>query len=483
MKYIFLFIALGIGTNTFSQEFKIYENGFIYSPYAMEKLKGMVGEKNEEFRVCELNKVYLSTEQTKGKVFTLKRPDTTALKKDLINAILFDDFISKYVNTEDRALRLLTKYDFTNYKKVETIGIREQPDGNRFEIPEVSWEDSKMGHWVWDFSSMDYVKVVYLEKAFTSKKIPDRYARMIQYSECLIDTTSQIFQGNALTKRWYPRNDKSRRKQQEFLDFVNKKFGKERPHVRFDEDLTKEQVRARFDSLKHWEKSKKNFVKTALSKDAEFCRLLDEAYSEALENKNSNDEFENYVAEFLSSKQALALKRNRKVIGQCSMDSRPRVHAMNIAQLAGESLNWDIFLRAHLNVLNDNVSRVSDGSWAWEERQTYVKEIEALNINVFELLLGIAFRSENVADGHYFGSIGRLGRAVAESKDMALFEDELPLIVSDEALDDYNRLLMFYMYDHLSYNKDNSKGKFNYKADRKEAITWLPEYLRNEIDQ
>ena len=61
----FFFISLGN-----AQEFKTHENGLIYSPEAMERLKGIVGEKNEEFRVCDYNKHYYSIEQTKA-IYTL----------------------------------------------------------------------------------------------------------------------------------------------------------------------------------------------------------------------------------------------------------------------------------------------------------------------------------------------------------------------------------------------------------------------------
>ncbi|MBK7243510.1 MAG: hypothetical protein IPH98_06560 [Saprospiraceae bacterium] len=66
--------------------------------------------------------------------------------------------------------------------------------------------------------------------------------------------------------------------------------------------------------------------------------------------------------------------------------------------------------------MNDRFDRKSDGSYAWGQRNTYIKELEELNINVPDLILGILFRIENPASNHYFGSIGRVGRALSETK-------------------------------------------------------------------
>ncbi|MCL6267471.1 hypothetical protein [Flagellimonas myxillae] len=478
MKVRCLFLFCFVGIFCFAQEFETYENGLIYSPFAMERLKGLVGEKNNEFRVCELNKTYHSLPQTKGRVFTIYSLNIKKLGQELRNGISLQEFASIYAKSEDLAPRLLVQREYETYNNEEVITIQEKPDGNKFEIAVSKFEASQSGKWFWDFSNEEYVDVVYVESPFSTQEIPEKYARMIQYSECLIDTTSQIFKPGAERDYWVVSDKGKRKNQNKLMDYIDERFGKERPSTAPDENLTTEEFVARMEKYEAWEKAKEEFVEQVLSKEDKFKALLDDAYREAKENKNSYDQIEFYVERFLSKGKALELKRNRIVVGQCSMDNSPRVHAMNIAQLAGEAVQWDIFLRAHLNVLNDNVSRVSDGSWAWKDRHTYIKELEELNIQVVDLIFGIAFRAQNVAEGHYFGNIGRLGRAVVESKDVAKFEAELTQAFSDGNLDDYNKMLMFYLYDHLIYNRDASPKKELYRDGRKKAIAKLPAYLQ-----
>ena len=95
--------------------------------------------------------------------------------------------------------------------------------------------------------------------------------------------------------------------------------------------------------------------------------------------------------------------RSTRVIGSCSMDNSPRDQAVNIVLLSAETVNWGVFLKSHLDIMNDRFDRMSDGSYAWGQRETYIKELEELDINVIDLLIGISLRVENSAQNHYNG--------------------------------------------------------------------------------
>jgi hypothetical protein len=183
----------------------------------------------------------------------------------------------------------------------------------------------------------------------------------------------------------------------------------------------------------------------------------------------------------ISKDDALELKRSRKVVGRCSMDQSPRYHALNIAMLSAETVNWQVFLRAHLNIMNDRFERMSDGSYAWERRNTYIKELEELNIEVQELLLGITFRIQNPVEKHYYGSISRLGRALAETKNRLQLENQLVAIIKDKELDAYNRLLIHYLYLNYVYNIKNKNIRLTSLERLEDADKSLPDYLKLRI--
>ena len=173
--------------------------------------------------------------------------------------------------------------------------------------------------------------------------------------------------------------------------------------------------------------------------------------------------------------------RSTKVVGGCSRDSRPREHAINIAMLSAEVTNWEVFLKSHLDIMNDRFDRMSDGSYAYAQRKTYIKELEELDINVLDLLIGISLRVENPAKNHYYGSIGRLGRAISESKNKEDFKTQILSMVEDKELDNYNRILAYFLF--VSYNNylDNKDEQNENIKQLETSIMTLPDFLKDKI--
>lgn len=173
--------------------------------------------------------------------------------------------------------------------------------------------------------------------------------------------------------------------------------------------------------------------------------------------------------------------RSTSVVGRCSQDNRPREHAMNIALLSAETYKWEVFLKSHLDIMNDYFSRMSDLSSAQGQRNTYINELEELNINVSDLILGIIFRIRNPAYNHYFGRINRIGRALAETKNSHQIEQSLLSVISDTEVDYYNRLLFYYLFENYNHHlKDETvKKENNYKLAA--AVKTLPDFFSKRI--
>ncbi len=151
---------------------------------------------------------------------------------------------------------------------------------------------------------------------------------------------------------------------------------------------------------------------------------------------------------------------------------------MNICKLAAETTKWDIFLRSHLDIMNDRFERQSDGSYAWAGRKTYLQELEALDIPAVDLLLGTSLRVSNVSENHYWSSIGRTGRALADASEKDALEGRLVMMISDEKLDLFNRLLMAYLFSNYIYNLDDESRKSSSAEKLKTAVKTMPEHAR-----
>ena len=483
----FIFLALTIK----AQEFPIYENGLIYSESTMGKLKFIVDSLNLKFKRCDLTRKFYSIKQGKGQYILIEGSLAKKALNDIHNNITLSAFLAKYKPTKFDSSLLICESRYINYNQEEVTSIRsETADAdNDFEI-EFTENEEKDGHnkaingnWIFSYGkatsySKESIEILYLSAPLTQREIPLQYAKMILYSDCLVDTSQTVFLETAKRTRGYSAPEDADHTKNEnysyFMKFVEK-------HTK--DILKKHRIDAANDFSWYYKDSlKKLYIRDTLSHQPKFKSLLKDAVTEVIENFIPVDpEFEYYTSEYYSKKDALTMKRNRIVIGQCSQDDGPRVHAMSIAVLSAESTSWEVFLRAHLDIMNDRFDRVSDGSYAWGKRNTYIREIEELNIDMQELILGISLRLSNPSENHYYGSIGRLGRALSETKDRQKLDETILRMIQDEKLDDYNRLLMHYLFLNYTYYLPEKKDREINLQKLEQADKTLPDHIRSKI--
>jgi hypothetical protein len=404
---IFIFGILFVN-QVFSQngEFKVYPNGLIYSEQAMSKLGKVVDSLNLKFKRCDLNKTFYAQHQVIGHLVRLDTGNIEAAKIDMERNMPFDVFCKKYPNAKIEKNVLIRRLKYMNYYNQQVIEIEhfdlDSDYGFSISSKDLTWyEKDFKGKWLFDNDNRINQKIesFYFPENFQLIALPKKYARMVGYSECLIDTATSVFHPDS----------------------------KEGGLVILPKD---------------WNK-------LPITKKIELLELM----------------------------------RNTEVVGGCSMDSSPREHAVNIALLSAETYKWEVFLKAHLDIMNDRFPRLSDGNYAWGNRKTYIKELEELNINVTDLMLGICLRVENPADKHYYGSIGRVGRAIAETKDNTAVEEAILAGITDQSLDTFNRLLFFFLFKTYNHHlKDETLKKQNSEK-LKQASMSLPDSFSKRLNE
>ncbi len=468
-------------------EFAKSSNGLIYSDNTIKQLKYIVDSLNIKFSVCDLHKVYRAKAQAMANYIWLDTGNIKAARLDIEANISFDEFIKKYPGTESDINLLVVRFNYKDYEDKEVTQFKSVELSNDHDYWISLNENAERflkplkGTWVFDYwekskYSEESIRAFYFTTNFSEPTLPEKYARMVQYSDCMVDTSVEIFKEKAKrTGVRYPRN---KSKVTDFFSYINSKTGK----PEFPEKYTEAKYEKYLKKYKEWDSLRFDKLDRMKENDDEFNELFQAGLEEALDDGSvSNNEFEEYVGRYNSPKTALDLKRSRIVVGGCSQDISPRIHAMNIAVLSAETINWEIFLRSHLDIMNDNFERVSDGSYAWAARKTYIKELEVLDFDVVDLLLGISLRIENPGEHHYYGNISRLGRALSESQYQAAIENKILDMIPDEQLDDYNRVLMYYLYLNYNYYLDNKELQKKNIEKLKSAVNTLPNYIRSRI--
>ncbi len=429
MKHSLLLMLIVSGYCYGQSEFQIYSSGLIYDQPTMTKLGHIVDSLNVRFRTCDLAHPYYSFPQ--GKASYVSVPSKAA-RKLIESGISYEEYVKRFPKNILTQNLWIIKTHYTNYQEKQFIeytglpyGYDQQPS---ISVKEKSANDKTSG-WV---ISEDGTEAFYFKK-LEGTELPFNYARLVQYVDCMIDTTVQIYFPQAKGEVYQRVNESS--KAYEFIAWANK-FPNQpvMPDYKNSDDKNFNSLYAIYrNKFAIWDSLRIINLDKQMTKSSYWKNLLNDSKEESLATGNSDARLEFYVARYLSKEDALQLMRSRRVIGNCSQDQSPRYHAMNICKLAAETAKWDIFLRSHLDIMNDRFDRMSDGSYAWAGRKTYLKELEKLDINANDLLLGTCLRVQNVGGHHYWGSISRVGRALTDVSDKDKLEAELMTMIQPPA--------------------------------------------------
>lgn len=480
MRRLFAATTLLIATAACPQsgEFTVHPNGYIYSEAAMAQLHRIVDSLNLRFRACPVDRVHHALPHARARHVSFDGPAVEQMVKDMAAGATLAELQQRYPGLEVRRERM---YAFPSYlsdgdwmtRPIAVVFGNEMSGRVDFRGRVLQGKGAHKGKWfaeVSTYDKKDYLEAFLLTEEPVARPLPERYGRLVQYVDCLIDTTQRIYTGGTVEEAWGGHRRETKGPANERLErMIDEAVTAQAPE--WNDEMEDKQFAIAYDA---YTEQRANELE-ALSVRPTFASALSEAVAEARTGKGSGEHLEEMVSRFGNKADALSLKRQRIVYGMCSMDQSPREHARAIASLAAETVNWDIFLRAHLDILNDNFRRASDGSYAQAGRQTYVAELEDLGIAVPDLLLGTLLHTDHPSSGHYRASANRTGRAVTESKEAEAIAQRMLDMIADPELDLYNRAVIYYAYlNYNGYLKNEAEQAANEKA-LKAAMAGLPD--------
>jgi len=444
--FLFFYVAAcGQIVSPVRGEFANQANGLMYPDSTMQQLRHMVDSLNLGFKSCSNNAVFYSMAQGKACKMEFSSPTNalTDIRKDMAANMDYRALAKKH---KQWLVKIDTNCTVIRGNDYYLLGGPLHGYEEDYNLNDKKKKENK--NWVWSFTAKgeyDWQKknelyAYYFPGGLTQAPIPAEYGRYIQYVDCMIDTSREVFT--------------NRRKDDTLQDMSRI------PPVTVLNNYFNSSMKL---------KPKKN----ELYYDYDFNYITDDKYQYALQHFQQDDHFKSMVSaaadaciqhgtgspameqltnDFVSKTKALELMRHHLVMGSCSQDASPRYHARDIALKAAETNQWDIFLRAHMDIMNDRFERASDGSYAYARRKTYLKELELLHLDIVDLMIGLSLRASNTANHHYNGTIWRLGWALTESKDSSLFEQKAKEMIKDERLDAFNRGLLFLLYQTYLYS-------------------------------
>ena len=492
---ILVFIFL-IKFNAFSQNIDNQNNNLAYDAKTINQLKFIVDSLHLKYKKNPPNKMYMSVPQAKGYTIVLRENTPNLyiddLMRDLKNKMPLEKLRKKYPNAIDENIAFVTKQKQEKYgKKAQTYFnvvssqypywevILEEKDYNKKYNNEAVFK--------YDKSSGQLLGIFILED-FKTQAIPAEYSNMISYSSYMIDAE------NAISEKNYNREEDisdnkilgefERKILEASQDYINngemvktlKNMSvktKQDEQKYEDNDLVPtidefEEIIKYTKVIKDLDKKsrleQKKHIHKAVKSTPNFNKYINDLVNEIIKTNKTTEMIEDYLTPYVSKKQLLEIKRKRYIVAKCSIDSSPITHALEIAKLSAETLSWNLFLRSHLDVMNDYMNRISDINISAQKRKTYLAELEAININVNDLLFGILLSASNVKEGHYYGNANRIGKAFSEAKNQTEIKDKMLNIITNENLDLYNRTTFYYAFcTYNAYIKDKPLQENNQK--------------------
>lgn len=461
-------------------EFATNTNGLMYSEADMRHLRHTVDSLHLRFRTCDLSKTFYSPLQIRARYvsFTSEKNNLKAVISAIQAGYSYDSLLKKFsglvdVSIPNQLVIRMGRDEDGNYNYLEgtpadgyeefSIDNKQLPGSNQ--LPK---------GWVYDYSPKGEYKSSYslycrfFPGNWQAPAIPAQYSNLIQYVDCMIDTAATVYLTTKFSGGgWFSESEKPGYEDlSAIIAYIDNKRGQNNTGV-VKKKLTDADI---------------SYAEKELATDETYRALLGKTIDRYAQNKSFNHQLESLALNAGLYDKALLMKRCYRIMGSCSQDTRPREHARDIAMLAARSHSWDIFLRAHLDIMNDRFARATDGSYAWGKRMTYLKELEELDLNITDLMLGLTMRASNVADNHYYGSISRLGRALAESREKEKFEQKAIAMMKDHELDEFNRGLVFLLYSIYTGYLDENTGKQKREA-LKNTMHEYPDFIQAAIQK
>lgn len=470
----------------FPELFKTFENNLTYSDSIITQLRTHSDSLNTTYNKLNTPN-YTAKPQARGHYIRLKKNVNLALK-DMQNNISFVQFLKKHTPETVHKDLLITKSlkrdnngdTIVTFSSLELGPIENHwlTFDNRPKLYYITVKNTwVIEHWPKGEYNDEYIDAYYFEEEFESKILPSEHSERIFYSEVVIGSNQPLFSKKAREIRnsigglYFV--DPHKVEDEPFLIYVNKITKK--PKLRTISSSEQYQKR-----IEKW-KNQRTIILDSLKDDPYFRAMLDTAYIDNLSNDEPNRELNFYFNRYLSNEKLLAYYRSYYYIGGGSTDGSPRTHIYNISNRAALEGNWEVFIKGHLNLLFDKVERSSDLSLMDENRNTYVKELTAIKLDIDRLLFGTIYEIGNGTELQYNGNVRRLGRTLAELDSNAIYKDKILSVIKDKNLDIYNRLLYYYLFINYNYYLENKKEQKLNEKELETVLTTFPSYISSKL--
>lgn len=436
-----------------------FKGDLYWSDATLQSLKKEVAKRHQVLREQDTKKSYLSLYQTFTHYIYLKVDDKTTVEQvaearlDLQNQMHFETFMAKYPTATNSRDLLVTKKIRTKEGGQSLILVRETPLRHEKGVVICSnnqnfWQKQRVKEcWLIDESDNDarQLRAFFFVDDFSAVNLPPQYSQQITYTSLMLDTAATIF---------LPRCE---------ISGIHALKGRQGSAVA--QLMTWIAEKKKTDVLQYW------------AEEPDFQNLLKAATTEALHYGGSNEILEYYVEEHISPKTALLLKRSRRLLSEQSN----REHLLNIANLAAKTGDWGVFIRAQMSILFLR-REASEDNKAWQQRSTYVRELDAMGLQTLDLILGTALDFNQMPNNHIVIDTKKVPILLLESKEQDAWAEKLLELIADENLDWHNRVITYNIFREYVKALPKAQIRAAWLEKLRQATQYFPTSLAERLE-
>ena len=420
---------------------------------------------------------YNSLPQTTASYFEIvtKLPDNFVAQLNNSNNLKqLEDMFSGLQVDKDVLIVKNVYYDYNNEKKIEIKSF--EIENNRNHSITIGFNDSLNNKDIKTFYSSyksrenktTTIRGFYLNESFKAIAIPKVYSDWVSYTDVLVKPEISVF---------YDKKQKEgllRSYKKTIIDSLVSYYQAKTQVPPFNDEQ----------ELVAWQSKMQNYPEALYKTDQYFKRLLHNALKYAEDHNVSNGDLEYLTAQLISKKRALELMRQNQQVGSCSFDNGPLTQQKRIAELAAQTLNWGVFIKSFLNIMNDNVIRNANSNIASDSRETYITELTKLDLNVDQILLGSNVRIADTSNKHYFSDGSKIAKAYADlsPQRQQYFENTIHDIIKDKTLDSFNKLHFYNTYKSFHYFLIDTSEKKRVENRIKNLVPLLPNEIKSRVE-
>ncbi len=267
---------------------------------------------------------------------------------------------------------------------------------------------------------------LYFDKEWNYQLIDPKFGDLITYSLCVVDAKTPVFLSNTKTI--------SRQGKDEGFDLIG--YIDSLAQFQYKDSLSRSDREKREDWIRH-------FAAEDLQLKNAYYSILEKGYHQFV-----HPTLEQLAFQFEDEEGLLAFHRNQAIRGSCSMDDRPIKQLEKIAHNAALLMDWDLFIKTHLDLINNRYLASAYSSYGVANRKNPANSLEII-FDPMDLFLGTILQYHQKSEKQYQSNRFQIAKSILALQEKEVLIEKLIEMSRHSGLDVYNRLCILDMLEYL----------------------------------